>query len=65
MSNDINGNVEINNILHGTWFNYFQVEESHNIQPCLYQNTNAITLNELTTVLTMLWNNKTPEKDST
>jgi hypothetical protein len=34
------------------------------MQPSLYQNTEIITLNELTTVLSRLRNNKTPGEDS-
>jgi len=40
---------KINNILHGTWLNSFPVDESRNIQ-----NTEAITLRELGTVLPIL-----------
>jgi hypothetical protein len=52
MTNSIKENIKINNIPHGSWLNYFQnpwsqVDESCNMQPPSYQNSEATTLHFL------------------
>jgi hypothetical protein len=51
--NNVKENVKINNIPHGSSLNYLQnlrsqVYKPFNMQPILYQNSEAITLNKLT-----------------
>jgi hypothetical protein len=61
LGNNVKENVKLNSIPHGTWLNYFQnlwsqVDEPFDLLQSLYHNTEALTLNEVTTVLTRLRN---------